>query len=112
MSKICTTTIVKIKRCNEKHLENNRWLWCLTPRSTIFLLYRGSEFCFSDGRNRSNLRKPPTCHKSLTNLSHNVVSSRPHLSGVRTHNINSDRRYCIGSCKLIDLPYEHDHDGP
>jgi hypothetical protein len=34
-------------------------LWCLTPLSTIFMLYRGDQFyCW---RNRSTRRKPPTC---------------------------------------------------
>ena len=28
--------------------------------------------------NHISWRKPPTCRKSLTNLSHNVVSSTPH----------------------------------
>jgi hypothetical protein len=38
-------------------------LWCLTPLLTIFQLYRGGKFF--DGGNR---RKPPACHKSLTNF--------------------------------------------
>jgi hypothetical protein len=37
---------------------------------------------FIDGENRSTRRKLPTCSKSLTTLSHNVVSSTPRLSGV------------------------------
>ena len=38
------------------HLSNRRGgLWCLTPRSTTFQLYRGS---FIDGGNQSTRRKP------------------------------------------------------
>jgi hypothetical protein len=40
-----------------------------------------------------NRRKPPTYLKSLTTLSHNVVSSAPRLI-------------------VIQLPYEDDHDDP
>jgi hypothetical protein len=41
-------------------------LWFLMPLSTIFQLYRGSQFI---GRgNRSTRRKPLTCRKSLTIL--------------------------------------------
>ena len=35
-------------------------------------------------------------------LSHNVVSSTPHLSGIRTHNVSDDRRWLHR--------YIHDHD--
>ena len=35
---------------------------------------------------------PGENHKSLTKLlSHNAVSSTPHLSGIQTHNVSGDR---------------------
>jgi hypothetical protein len=47
---------------------------------------------FIGGGNRCTGRKPPTCRKSQTHtFSHNVVSSTPRLSGIRTHNVSCDR---------------------
>ena len=66
-------------------------LWCLTPLSKIFHLYRGGQF-FIGGGNRSTQRKPPTCRKSLTNfityglyIAHNIV-----IYGIRSHNVSGD----------------------
>jgi len=65
-------------------------LWCLTPLSTIFQLYHDGQFYW--------WRKPEypkettdLSHVTDKTLSHNVISSTPRLSGVRTHNIIGDR---------------------
>jgi hypothetical protein len=59
-------------------------LWCVAPLSTIFQIYRGGQFYWWR-------KKPPTCCKSLTDLSHNVASSTSRLSGIRTHSFSGDR---------------------
>ena len=46
---------------------------------------------FIGGGNQNTQKKPPTYHKSLTNLSHNVVLSTPLYERVRTNNFSGDR---------------------
>ena len=74
--------------------------WCLmpSPLSTIFQLYRGCQFYW--------WRKPEYLgenHRPASNhwqtLLHNVVSSTPRLSGIRTHNISVIGTDYICSCK-------------
>jgi hypothetical protein len=55
---------------------NVRWLWCLTPLSTIFQLDRGRQCLLVE---------------KTIDLSHNVVSSTPLPNGVRTRNVSGDR---------------------
>ena len=43
---------------------------------------------------------------------HNVVSSTPRLSEIRTHNVSSDNMHTLHRQLLMQLPYDHDHDGP
>jgi hypothetical protein len=72
--------------------QSTRWLglWYLTPLSTIFQLYRGSQFYW--WRKLECLDKTHRSAAShLQTLSHNVVSSTPRVSGVRTHNVSGDR---------------------
>ena len=62
--------------------------WPLWKRFKPLCIYHHFQqyFSFIDGGNRSTQRKPHTCHKSLTNLSHNVV-------WIGTHNSSGDRHW-------------------
>ena len=64
-------------------------LWCLTPLSTIFQLYRSGQFYW--WMKLACPKENPTDLPQVTDkLSHNVLPSTPRLSGIRTHNVSGD----------------------
>ena len=69
----------------------NRELWYLTSLSTIFKLYRGGQFFFGGGNGVPGENHQPTGSHRKT-LSHNVVSSTPRPSGIRTPSVSSNRQ--------------------
>ena len=74
------------------------WIWCLTSLSTIFQLYRGSQFYW--WRKTEYQRKPLTSSKSLTNFYHIMLYGVDLVwSGFKCTTLMAIGTDWIGSCK-------------
>ena len=64
-------------------------LWCLTPLSTIFRIYRGGQFFVEE----TGVRGESTDLSQVTDKLYRITFDRVHLAmnGIQTNNVSDDR---------------------